>query len=114
MIIRGDLRWKIVVQKSKGITCEDVFQAIYDAYDVPLTEKDLADYDPKLIQWCEKAFKKRCEAVPRLSEREKRIGMKRVDLLNNRTYFHGLTKADADGPWRLELRAAPPCGRVTP
>jgi hypothetical protein len=115
MIIQGDLRWKIVVRKRNSITCEDVFQAIYDTYDVPLTDMDRKDTDPKLLQKCEAAFKKRCEAVPRLSEREERIGMKRVDLLNGKTFFHGLTKADVDSPWKLELRHAPPCaGRVYP
>lgn len=114
MIIQGDLRWKIVVKKRKGITCEDVFQAIYDTYDKPLTDVDRANSDPKLLKKCEGAFKRRCDAVPRLSERERRIGMKRVDLLNGKTFFHGLTKPDVDSHWKLELKTQPPCGRVFP
>lgn len=114
MIIQGDLRWKIVIKQSSGITCEDVFQAIYETYDVRLTDRDRADFDPKLLKRCEAAFQRRCASVPRLSEREKRIGMKRVDLLNGRTFFHGLTKPDADSPWKLELMNRPPCGRDMP
>jgi hypothetical protein len=113
VIMCNELPWKIVVDCPKGITCLDVFQAIHDTFDVPLTDKDRTTFHIK-VQQCKKAFELRCKTVPRLTAVEERIGMKRVDLLNCRTYFHGLIKPGVDDPWLMILGPTPPCsGMVT-
>jgi len=109
VIVCRDLPWKVVVDRPTGISCFDVFQAIHDAYDVPLTEKDRARFPHKLLQKCKKAFELRCKTVPRLTAVEERLGMKRVDLLNCKTYFHGLIKPGLDEPWLMILGPTPPC-----
>jgi len=109
MIIKcNELPWEIVVKCPDGITCLDVFQAIHDTFDTPLSDKERAQF-PIKVQQCKKAFELRCKAVPRLTAVEERVGMKRVDLLNCRTYFHGLIKPGVDEPWLMILGSTPPC-----
>lgn len=113
VIVCRDLPWKVVIDRPGGISCFDVFQAIHDTFDVPLTDKDRARF-PLKLQQCKKAFELRCKTVPRLTAVEERLGMKRVDLLNCKTYFHGLIKPGVDEPWLMVLGPTPPCTGILP
>lgn len=99
----GPFSWEVDVKNSRGITCGDVFDAIYNTFNEQLTP-----YERKLIprserQECEAAFRLRCKLAAGLSEVEHALGWKRVDVLRHGTIFLGLTQPNSGGDWVLHL-----------
>jgi len=103
---RGPFEWDIDVKRDKGIRVRDVFEAIYAAFDVPLTphEKNLIPHHRRAVY--EEAFRLRCKLAPGLPIDEQRQGWKRVDMLLHETLFRGLTQPKSGGDWVLNLSGA--------
>lgn len=105
---RGPFEWDIDVKRDKGIRVRDVFEAIYAAFDVPLTphEKGLIPHHRRAAY--EEAFRLRCKLAPGLPIVEQRQGWKRVDMLLHETLFRGLTQPKSGGDWVLNLSGSVP------
>lgn len=105
---RNDLQWDIYVKRDKGIRVRDVFEAIYSAFDIPLTlhEKNLMPLC--LRAGCEQAFRLRCNLAPVLPIVQQRQGWKRVDTLLHQTIFRGLTQSKRGEDWILNLSGTMP------
>jgi hypothetical protein len=108
---RGPFEWDIDVKRDKGIRVRDVFEAIYAAFDVPLTphEKGLIPHHRRAVY--EEAFRLRCKLVPGLPIVEQRQGWKRVDMLLHETLFRGLTQPKSGGDWVLNLSGSVPVSK---
>jgi hypothetical protein len=102
-------RWHVSVNCSKDniIRCMDVFREIHRTFNEPLTPGELARIPASEKRACERVFEMRCENNSGLTAWNKRQGMKRVDYLQGRTIFNGLTFDTAHSLWVLHL-AWPP------
>lgn len=94
--------WPIKVRHRDGISCFDVFCAIYDTFHERLTEEELAIiphsfFDEKFMR----AFRLRCYESPGLTEYNARQGPLRVDLLKGKRIFQGIERSGAD--WELSI-----------
>lgn len=85
----------------------DVFQGIFDTYYNRLERNEVAAIGPDVMNACKPAFDARCQDSPGLAEYNKKIGMRRVDLLKGKRIFKGLTQNMAGGAagakWILEF-----------
>jgi hypothetical protein len=108
---RGPFEWDIDVKRDEGIRVRDVFEAIYAAFNEPLTtyEKNLIPHHRRAAY--EEAFKLRCKLAPGLPIVEQRQGWKRVDALLHETLFRGLTQPKSGGDWVLNLSGSAPVTR---
>ncbi|EIW81179.1 hypothetical protein CONPUDRAFT_82214 [Coniophora puteana RWD-64-598 SS2] len=96
--------WEIFVKRSSGIRCLDVFQAIFEAFNTPLTPAEKQMLVPSHMRASvEETFRLRCKAWPGLPDAELAHGWKRVDVLQQATLFLGLTQPQAGGDWMLNL-----------
>ncbi|KAG2745423.1 hypothetical protein P692DRAFT_201674934, partial [Suillus brevipes Sb2] len=94
--------WDIDVEREKGIRVRDVLEAIYSAFDLPLTFQERSLIPHRLRAECAKAFKLRCNLAPVLPIVQQRQGWKRVDALLHETIFRGLAQSKRGG-WTLHL-----------
>ena len=96
----------IVIRKGK-VTSGDVFWAIYEFFQKPITRDEVhrikvrsADDYRRLLEACYR----RCARTPGLADITRRQGVKRVDCLEDRTAWWGLWPVWAlDGSWSLHL-----------
>ncbi|KAG2336984.1 hypothetical protein BDR05DRAFT_78235 [Suillus weaverae] len=100
---RNPLQWDIYVKRDEGIRVRDVFEAIYSAFDIPLTPHEKSLIPLRLRAGCEEAFRHRCNLAPVLPIVQQRQGWKRVDALLHETLFRGLTQSKSGGDWTLNL-----------
>lgn len=106
MIIRCNQlpHWEIVARNPSGVTCGDVFQAIHDTLCTPLTDRERGKF---VTDECQErvleAFEKRCRDTPELDEYTRRRGMMRVDLLQGKRIFIGLSYPPGSDVWALDL-----------
>jgi len=97
--------WEVDVKNSRGITCRDVFEAIYKSFNEQLTlEERRLVRDRRAV---EDAFRLRCKLAPGLPEVERTLGWKRVDILLHHTVFLGLTQPKSGSDWVLNLGSPP-------
>lgn len=98
-------QWTIKVTNSNGITCRDVYKAIYHHFQITLSASDKKVYITKdKRKSCEDAFNARCRVDPGLDDYVRKQGMRRVDMLEGKTFFRGLTRpVDDKQHWVLEL-----------
>jgi hypothetical protein len=92
--------WDIDVKRNEGIRARDVFEAIYTAFQKPLTS-----YEKSLIPYYryagyEEAFKLRCKLTAENPVADKHQVWKRVDTLLHETFFHRLTQSKWGGDRR--------------
>ena len=99
----GPFEWEVHVKNSRGITCRDVFEAVYETFDEQLTRYEIKQIPPHQTKEIAEAFKLRCKVKPGLAEVEFRQGLKRVDVLQHGTIFLGLTQPKMGGDWILNL-----------
>ncbi|EIN12391.1 hypothetical protein PUNSTDRAFT_34349, partial [Punctularia strigosozonata HHB-11173 SS5] len=94
LVLDKYLHWPIHARASSsgGVTCEDIFNAIYETFQVPLTEAEIAEIkrDRAVHDRVDHAFRRRCKRSVRLTEYEKSKGYRRVDVLGDRTWFFGM------------------------
>lgn len=97
----------IRIRKHGKVTSGDVFWAIYEFFQTPITcdEVDIIrgrsedDYR-RLLDGCYR----RCKRTPGLADITRRQGLKRVDCLEDRTTWWGMVPVwGADGSWSLHL-----------
>jgi hypothetical protein len=96
-------KWDIDVTRNEGIRVHDVFEAIYAAFQEPLTsyEKDLIPY--YRYAGYEEAFELRCKLTAENPVVDQRQVWKRVDALLHKTFFLGLAQSKLGGDWRLNV-----------
>jgi hypothetical protein len=99
--------WEFVVRRRDPVTCRDIFESIWQEYDIPLSDAEQAKIPKAHLNWYQSAFRKRCRDVPVLTALEESHGLKRVDLLAGKTFFRGMTKPHPSGPWVVELQPPP-------
>lgn len=100
----------IVVWNPKGVTCGDVFDAVYDMLHTPLTELEIA----RLVDSAERrrrvaeAFVQRCRDAPLLDEYVRQQGLRRIDLLQGKRIFAGMQLAQGDrcDLWQMSFESA--------
>lgn len=98
--------WNIIVKNSRGVTCGDVFDAIHDALNTPLTAAERELYvDERKRARIEEAFAQRCHDAPGLDEYVRKEGLKRVDLLQGKRMFAGLSlsRDDRCDLWEMSI-----------
>lgn len=97
-------RWDVVAQNEAGLRCVDIFRAIYETYNVPLTPAEKADLesDGYDISRCMGAFRQRCKDTPGPTTVVEQRGICRVDLLRTKRIFLGIHRAK-DGTWYLDF-----------
>lgn len=95
--------WPIHVRRSRGLRCIDVFRAIFDTYNILLTEKEKAQIGDKYLRRCERAFKQRCKDSPGLPLYNEECGMRRVDVLRGRRIFKAITQDPTNTYWVLHF-----------
>jgi hypothetical protein len=95
--------WPIYVRRRGGLRCIDVFQAIFDTYNLVLTEKDKAQVGSDYLRRCERAFKQRCKDSPGLTLYNEECGMRRVDLLRGRRIFKAVSQDSTNTRWILHF-----------
>lgn len=108
---RKPFSWEVDVKNAHGISCRDVFEAIYKAFNEQLTlEEQRLVRDRRAV---EEAFRLRCKLAPGLPEVERSFGWKRVDVLCHQTVFLGLTQPKSGSDWVLNLGTHPHIPRLT-
>ncbi|KAF7791462.1 hypothetical protein EIP86_002478 [Pleurotus ostreatoroseus] len=97
-------QWDIVARNPSGVTCGDVFHAIHNTLCTPLTDREQHKYvtDESRERVLE-AFDKRCRDTPELDEYTRQRGMMRVDLLQGKRIFIGLSCPPGSDVWTLDL-----------
>ncbi|EKM56020.1 uncharacterized protein PHACADRAFT_257036 [Phanerochaete carnosa HHB-10118-sp] len=99
----------IVVWNPKGVTCGDVFDAVYDMLHTPLTERECA----RLLEGEEtrrrvvEAFAQRCRDAPLLDEYVRQQGLRRIDVLEGKRVFAGmqLVSGDRCDLWQMSFES---------
>ncbi|KAG2126496.1 hypothetical protein BD769DRAFT_800254 [Suillus cothurnatus] len=100
---RNPFEWNINVKRDEGIRVRDIFEAIYTAFDTPLTPLEKSLMSVFLDLGCQEAFRLRCNFASALPIAQQRQGLKRVDTLLHETIFCGLTRSKSGEDWTLNL-----------
>jgi len=101
--------WYVYVNTPKddpsvqSVRCIDVFKAIHDTYNKRMTEGEIARLSAKDKAQCEKWFTKRCGKSAGLEEYNRKKGVKRIDLLQGKTFFDGLRFDEDRSLWVMHL-----------
>jgi len=97
----------IRIRRSRPITCRDVFEEIYQAYSQVLSDaecrRELPSPRSEEFLRVNATFKARCLESPALDGWEERQKLRRVDLLQGKTKFLGLTQPKPSSNWVLQL-----------
>ncbi|TFK70733.1 hypothetical protein BDN72DRAFT_856702 [Pluteus cervinus] len=102
-------KWAIRIQASPGrfVTVNDVLYAIYKDVNLAIAKADIDVLSLRDQEKVVKAYGKRCNSIkdPKAASRERASGVRRVDFLNGRTSFVGLSPSEY-GPtvWSLHLK----------
>ncbi|THH32419.1 hypothetical protein EUX98_g1779 [Antrodiella citrinella] len=100
--------WTIRAHVPGGLTCRHVFDAIYEALQVPLTAEERAKLLPpgsERQKQAQRAFEHRCKtSKDAISYVLQTRGMLRLDMLGENVIFNGLARAVDDRRWVLNLK----------
>ncbi|KAI3621264.1 hypothetical protein WG66_014544 [Moniliophthora roreri] len=110
IIVSANPEWHTILERKRGIRCIDVFRAVYDMLQKPLTRRELSMIPHGSIRFCEDAQGARIRDSPVLEEVERSRGILRIDSFVNYRFFKGLTQKD--DVWMLETCS--PDGRPFP
>ena len=86
-----DFPWPITVRNTRGITCQDVFEAIYRNFQEYVTAQEFGTWSSRRKEQCSRAYHLRVHSVnawnplPLLDE-----GLRRIDYMGERVMFRGL------------------------
>ncbi|KAG8977980.1 hypothetical protein FRB90_008626 [Tulasnella sp. 427] len=94
-LICHDLPWKISVSNSKGITLQNVLNALYEELQQPLTEGEWWIAADEERNRCMDAYKENC-AEDADFKRDLKDGVKRVDWLAKKTMLMSITRTPYD------------------
>jgi len=106
MRIQCDLfSWPINVKASKktGITHRDVILAVRDALYANISSKEWSSVKDPHREWVKQAFERRCRNSDDLYAVERHRGLRRVDMLTEKTIWKGISSRDGSGAWTLHL-----------
>lgn len=95
--------WQIHVRRSRGLRCIDIFRAIFETYNVLLTEREKKQIGSQYLRRCEPSFKQRCKDSPGLPLYNEECGMRRIDVLRGRRIFKSLTQDSTNSRWELHF-----------
>ncbi|ESK81751.1 hypothetical protein Moror_16745 [Moniliophthora roreri MCA 2997] len=110
IIVSANPEWHTTLERKRGIRCIDVFRAVYDMLQKPLTRRELSMIPHRSIRFCEDAQGARIKNSPVPEEVERSRGILRIDSFVNYRFFKGLTQKD--DVWMLETCS--PDGRPFP
>ncbi|KAL0579717.1 hypothetical protein V5O48_002281 [Marasmius crinis-equi] len=106
LVMSANSEWRTTVRaregSTQGIRPIDIFRAIFDMLQAPLTrrELELIGMNAEGLRSCERFRDERIRTSPVLPEVAFSKGCLRVDVLGNRRYFNGLTQSGAE--WIVE------------
>jgi len=106
MRIQCDLfSWPINIKAKKktGITHRDVILAVRDALYMNISQKEWNSVKDPLREWVKQAFERRCRSSDDLYAVERQRGLRRVDILAEKTIWKGISSRDGSGVWTLHL-----------
>ncbi|KAH8091012.1 hypothetical protein BXZ70DRAFT_489241 [Cristinia sonorae] len=105
--VKGFEDWMITASNPGGLSCRDVFEAIYRGFQIPLTEEEHAKLIPpksERLREAQKHYRRRCKtSAGGISGRLEKAGIMRIDVLGDQTVFMGLRQDPEDRFWVLEL-----------
>jgi len=96
--------WPITVERKEGIRCIDIYDAIYQTYSKPVTDKERILLGADILARSERAFRQRIKDSPGLPYYHEKLGVLRVDTLINQRIFGGLVQGDYEDDWKLILK----------
>ncbi|KAG6836654.1 hypothetical protein H0H93_005324 [Arthromyces matolae] len=104
------INWDVIVErKDDQLRVIDVFEAIYNTYNTPLTSQEKTDYKHLVdTDICDRAYIRRSKYIRADFGRTILRGICRVDLLGNTTLFNGLFFDDTFKQYCLTLREQEP------
>lgn len=105
----------IVVNHSKPVTLRDLFEAIYQYFQVPLTYPEvqyICDLNPSNYHRLADAYYQRCRESMALPGWEARQGFRRADVLGDRKHWWGVWISSRHGVWWLNLGLMNPSHRA--
>jgi len=106
MRIQCDLfSWPIHVKASRktGITHRDVISAVRDAMYLNILPKEWNVVKDPLREWVKQAFERRCRNSDELYAVERQRGLRRIDLLAEKTIWKGISAREGTAVWTLHL-----------
>ncbi|KAG6808882.1 hypothetical protein H0H87_012341 [Tephrocybe sp. NHM501043] len=97
-------RWDLLIERPNGIRIIDVFEEIYKAYNVPLTDAESEYFKfPLLSTMCYGAYRRRAKYGPAPEEKILNQGMCRVDLMQDKIFFGGFSFDNTYGQYHFHL-----------
>lgn len=105
--------WGPIVVRAIVITVWDIFIAIYEYFQTPVSREELqticeAEARGREIEDIVQSFMARCERMPGLTGYEAQQGLKRADLLGKAVHFGGMWIIyKTDMTWQLKLGLVP-------
>ncbi|KAF8124588.1 hypothetical protein EV363DRAFT_1354012 [Boletus edulis] len=96
----------IVIDQSEPVTLRDLFEAIYEYFQIPLTHPEvqyICGLHPSNLRRLTDAYYERCRESVALPGWEARQGLKRADVLGDRKYWWGVWMSSRCGVWWLNL-----------
>ena len=100
------LPWRIPVHATRMyVSIEDVLNALYTSFRKNIGQSDYAVLSPSAQRRVKEAYDRRCRSNrdPRMQDRERWGGVKRIDFLMDRKCFRGLTRTSMPDLWQLEV-----------
>ncbi|THH09668.1 hypothetical protein EW145_g1849 [Phellinidium pouzarii] len=91
--------WKIIVEPGRTVTIRDVLHAVHRSLQTALTHVEWAKLSERETYEASRAYTRRC----RKADFERMQGVRRVDLLNEKCWFGGISKVKDDDPHNFEL-----------
>ncbi|KAJ7583456.1 hypothetical protein C8J56DRAFT_210192 [Mycena floridula] len=104
IVCRELSRWPVRVERREGIRCIDVFIAIYETFQKPLTSTERRELNSNSSS-CQRHFEQRCRDSPGITEVNLRQGLLRIDLLRGQRIFRGIRQAGADWVLLIDKRS---------
>jgi len=98
-------QWPVNVRCSKktGITHRDVILAVREVLYTNIKQKEWEVVKDPHREWVKQAFERRCRNSEDLYAIERQRGLRRVDMLTEKTIWKGISTRDGSGVWTLHL-----------
>ena len=97
----------LLIEKTHSVTCYEVLSSIWEYFQQRFSDVEIEHMErqyPGIKRMISDSCHRRCMRTPGLAEFERRQGLRRVDYLDIRTMFKGLSvSVGLDGTWVLHL-----------
>lgn len=94
--------WPIMVCNPRGITCQDVFEAIYENFQEHVTQEEYFGWTLRRREQCSRAYYMRVRSSNSWNSPATPGGdaLRRIDYMGDRVMFRGLESSpNKDGSW---------------